>query len=119
MGEQKELFKKLNPNMTVKEIQEYVKKIIELRGFTNINYQDELILLMEEVGELAKAIRKKAPNSTIDKQKILNYTEIEEEIADVFIVLMQLSNILNIDIIKSVIEKEKVNIERNWSKLDK
>lgn len=73
-----------------------------------------MLLLLEETGELAKAIRKKLPNGTVDKNKMEHYTEIEEEVADVFIVLTELCNVLNIDLYQAVLEKERINIERKW-----
>ena len=114
MIEQKELFNKLNNKTNLVELQKYIKEVIELRGFSNKSVQDEIMLLFEETGELAKAVRKKLPNGTIDKNRVQNYTEIEEEVADVFIVLAELCNILNIDLYKAILEKEKINVERKW-----
>ena len=111
---QRELFKKLNEKITVREIQKYVKEIIGLRGFSNKTYKDEMLLMIEEVGELAKAVRKRDLSSTIDKEKLNHYTEI----ADVFIVLVEICNVLNIDLLNCVIEKESINIKRKWSKND-
>ncbi|MBQ9267304.1 MAG: nucleotide pyrophosphohydrolase [Clostridia bacterium] len=115
MNEQEELFSKLSETTTLPELQKYIKNVIELRGFSNKSVQDEMLLLLEEAGELAKAIRKKLPNGTIDKNKISHYTAIEEEVADVFIVLAELCNILDIDLYSAIINKEQENIERKWS----
>lgn len=116
MDDQKNLFSQLSDRTTLPELQKYIKNVIELRGFSNKSIQDEMLLILEETGELAKAIRKKLPNGTIDKDKISHYTEIEEEVADVFIVLAELCNILNIDLYSAVLCKEKENIERKWSR---
>lgn len=40
-------------------MQKYIKEVIEIRGFTNQEIEKTMLLLLEEVGELAKAIRKK------------------------------------------------------------
>ena len=56
-----------------------------------------MLLLLEKVGELAKAIRKNATNMSIDNSKINHYDTIESEVADVFIVLSSICNKLNID----------------------
>ena len=45
---------------------------------------------------------------------IQNYTNIEEEIADVFIVLVSICNELGINLYDAVINKEKDNIKRKW-----
>ena len=57
-----------------------------------------MLLLLEKVGELAKAIRKNATNMSIDNSKINHYDTIESEVADVFIVLSSICNKLNIDL---------------------
>lgn len=111
MEEQKEL---LNRQSTIDEIQEYIKKVITLRGFANQRVQDKMLLLLEETGELAKAIRKTLPEASIDYNKIENYTGIEEEIADVFIVLVSICNKLNINLYDAFINKEERNMERKW-----
>lgn len=114
MKEQKELLELLNRQSTVDDVQEYIRKVITLRGFANQRVQDKMLLLLEETGELAKAIRKTLPEASIDYNKIENYTNIEEEIADVFIVLISICNELNINLYDAIINKEKNNVEREW-----
>lgn len=65
-----------------------------------------MLLLLEKVGELAKSIRKNATNMSIDNSKINHYDTIESEVADVFIVLSSICNKLNIDLYKSLKDKE-------------
>ena len=114
MDKQKELLDLLNKRKNIDEIQEYIKKVIEIRGFVNQRVQDKMLLLLEETGELAKAIRKTLPEASIDYNKIENYTSIEEEIADVFIVLVSICNRLDINLYKAFENKEKKNVERKW-----
>ena len=114
MNKQKELLNLLNKKKNIDEIQEYIKKVIEIRGFANQRVQDKMLLLLEETGELAKAIRKTLPEASIDYNKIENYTSIEEELADVFIVLVSICNKLNINLYKAFENKEKKNVERKW-----
>ena len=114
MKEQKELLELLNRQSTVDDVQEYIRKVITLRGFANQKVQDKMLLLLEETGELAKAIRKTLPEASIDYNKIENYTNIEDEIADVFIVLTSICNELNINLYDAIINKEKNNVEREW-----
>ena len=111
-----ELWKNLNSDNTILQVQEYIRKVIELRGFSEQNIEKIMLLLTEEVGELAKAIRKDKTSMSIDKSKIKNYDTIESEVADVFIVLCSICNKLNIDLFSSLKEKEKENIERKWNK---
>ena len=90
--------------------------MIEIRGFANQEIEKTMLLLLEEVGELAKSIRKNATNMGIDKNKINHYDTIESELADVFIVLSSVCNKLNIDLYKALKDKEEENIKRIWNK---
>ena len=114
--EQKELLDNLTDNNSLSEVQLYIKKVIEIRGFGNQPVQEAMLLLLEEVGELAKAIRKSNTNMTIDINKLQNYDTVESEIADVFIVLSSICNLLNIDIFQALKDKEIENINRSWKK---
>ena len=114
MENQKELFEKLKESSTLSDVQNYINQVLKLRGFSNQTVQDKLLLLTEEVGELTKAVRKSSPGASVDQDRICNYDSIESEIADVFIVLTSVANILNIDIFKCLKEKEKINTNRVW-----
>ena len=112
---QQELLKKLSDKSSINEIQSYIKKVMEVRGFNKEKSSDKILLLVEEVGELAKAIRKNEKKLGIDKTKEYNYSSVESEIADVFIVLLSICDILNMDLLKVFLEKEEENIKRTWS----
>ena len=112
---QQELLKKLTDKSAINEIQSYIKEVMQIRGFNKEKSSDKILLLVEEVGELAKAIRKNENNLGIDKTKEYNYSSIESEIADVFIVLLSICDILNIDLLKAFLNKEEENIKRIWS----
>ena len=112
---QQELLKKLTDKSSINEIQSYIKEVMQIRGFNKEKSSDKILLLVEEVGELAKAIRKNENNLGIDKTKEYNYSSIESEIADVFIVLLSICDILNIDLLKAFLDKEEENIKRIWS----
>ena len=112
---QQGLLKKLSDKSSINEIQSYIKKVMEVRGFNKEKSSDKILLLVEEVGELAKAIRKNESKLGIDKTKEYNYSSIESEIADVFIVLLSICDILNIDLLKAFLNKEEENIKRIWS----
>lgn len=113
---QLELWNNLNEKNTLQEVQQYIKSVIEIRGFENQEIEKTMLLLLEEVGELAKSIRKDATTMSIDKSKINHYDSIESEVADVFIVLSSVCNKLNIDLYKALKNKEKENIDRQWNK---
>lgn len=111
---QLELWNKLNESNTLPEIQNYIKEVIRIRGFAGQEIEKTMLLLLEEVGELAKSIRKNATNMNIDKNKLNHYDTIESEVADVFIVLNSVCNKLNINLYKALKDKEEENIKRKW-----
>ena len=59
-NKQLQLLENLNKNSSLNEVQSYFKEMIKLRSFMNNkeNISNIMLLLTEEVGELAKAIRK-------------------------------------------------------------
>ncbi len=119
MKSQKDLYNQLNRNIELDKIQDYIKNVIDIRGFGQQPVEQEVLLLIEEVGELAKAIRKEKTNMCIDKSKIKNYDTVENEIADVFIVLNSICNTLNINLFDAFYEKERINVERTWNNNNK
>ena len=113
-NKQLELWNKLQENNTLKEVQTYVNKINEIRGFNQQEITKTMLLLTEELGELAKAVRKFSTDMSIDISKEDHYDTIESEVADVFYVLSCVCNKLNIDLYKALKNKEKENIKRVW-----
>lgn len=116
LNSQLDLWNKLNENNTLQEVQQYIKDVIEIRGFANQEIEKTMLLLLEEVGELAKSIRKNATDMRIDNNKANHYDTIESEVADVFIVLSSVCNKLDIDLYKALKDKEQENINRIWKK---
>lgn len=114
MSKQKELYSRLDKGMSLGEIQDYIKSVIGIRGFGGQPVEQEVLLLIEEVGELAKAIRNEKTNMGVDQRKVGNVDTVENEIADVFIVLVSACNTLGIDLFEALREKERINIERSW-----
>lgn len=92
-------------------LQEYVWQMNIERGFNTEDASKKLVMLMEEVGELAKAIRKHVGMKLTDTTK---QQELREELADVQIVLLGLASMLDEDIFSAVVDKEKKNRTRQW-----
>lgn len=114
--EQEALYEHICKTSDLTEIQRYIDRVIGLRGFGGQSPQEKLLLLTEEIGELAKAVRRYATSMTLDYDKIQNYDTVESEIADVFIVLLSLCNTMQIDVYRALLEKEKKNIGRRWQR---
>jgi NTP pyrophosphatase (non-canonical NTP hydrolase) len=99
----------LPPPPAVKSFQHYYRRAAHQRGYSNENPKDCLLLMVEEVGELARALRKRAHlvrhGSEITNQEAL-------ELADVFIYVVHMANILKLDLSKIVQQKELINIQK-------
>jgi NTP pyrophosphatase (non-canonical NTP hydrolase) len=98
-------------NDSLKNLQSYIWAMNIDRGFNLEDPAKKLVLLMEELGELAKAVRKEAGMKFTSTTQ---QTNTSEELADVAIVLMGLSSMLGIDLFDAIVEKEKKNRERTW-----
>lgn len=102
----------MSNNPSLSEYQELIKKLVVERGFDKETVPEVFTLLVEEVGELAKAIRKYNGQKVDKKSK---HHDIEEEAADVFWLLIDLCNRFDIDLEKAFEAKEKKNLKRQWS----
>ena len=54
----KNLIENMDENASLKQLQTYVDEMVNIRGFADETPQDCLLLLTEELGELAKEVRK-------------------------------------------------------------
>ena len=111
---QQELWENLKSTNSLSEIQTYIEKVIDLRGVSTTKPELMMLLLTEEVGELAKAVRKDLTSIPVDQDKLKNYDSVENELADVFIVLTSFCNVLGVDLFEAVKNKEAANIKRHW-----
>jgi NTP pyrophosphatase (non-canonical NTP hydrolase) len=97
---------------TLPELQLYMDEVCKERGWTKDSYAEKFLLFTEEVGELAKSIRKtQGLYQEKAKQKQL---ELEEEFADVLSYLLDLANYFQVDLETAFREKEQVNATRKW-----
>ncbi len=98
-------------NLTINQYQDLIKQLVIERGFDKETVPEVFTLLVEEIGELAKAIRKQNGQKVDKKSK---HHEVEEEAADVFWLLLDLCNRLEIDLGKAFRDKEIKNTKRKW-----
>lgn len=110
--ELREKLELLNEKSSVKEIQDYIFDMKADRGFNTVTIDREMMLMVEELGELAKAIRK-TTKGRLDASKTYDVS-VEEELADVFIYLLSIANMNNVDVFKAFKNKEIKNCERVW-----
>lgn len=114
INEQLKLYDNLSNDANLSDLQKYFSQIFKIRGVFCDDIEKVMILLMEEVGELAKSIRKENNILKIDYDKVGNYSDVKSEIADVFIILIAICNIYEISLSDALLKKEKSNIQRKW-----
>lgn len=97
---------------TLKDLQKYMDEVCKERGWTKDTYAEKFLLFSEEVGELAKAMRK-ATGLYQEKAK-QKHIELAEEFADVLSYLLDLANYFSVDLEQAFREKEQINQNRVW-----
>lgn len=108
-----------NPTLSIRrsaslpQLQDYIRRVVVARGFADETPRDILLLLLEEVGELAKALRK-VGGLKIDVRDS-RACAAAPELADVLIYLLDLANALSVDLVGALIAKEEINRTRQWA----
>jgi NTP pyrophosphatase (non-canonical NTP hydrolase) len=90
-------------------LQRYYARVASARGWDNEGPADCMLLLTEEMGELARAVRAQlaiARDETTD-------TNLPDELADVQLYLVHLANVLAVDLADAVTRKEVRNARRH------
>ena len=100
---------RLPEHATLKDHQACIRRIVEDKGWTT-DPNELFVLLTEEVGELAKEVRK---GWTYGKDKVRE--EAAEELADVFMYLVDIANHFDVDLDAAVRKKITRNEDREWN----
>ena len=79
--------------MSINKYKEITNNICKKKGWDGVSLPNLWLFLIEEIGELASAIRR-IENKFTDKKKV----NLESEIMDVFSYLFQIAYICNIDL---------------------
>ena len=93
------------------DYQTYIQKTCEERGWDKRTSLEKMLFLTEEVGELAKAIRKEHGTYGYDKPQDTDH--LAEELVDVFNYVLDIANVYDIDLDKAFRDKWKVNESRD------
>lgn len=102
--------KSLKKDVTLDQLQEYVREMVVARGFSTQSIHEQFMKLLEECGELAKATKhhlKRPADQALHK-------EVSHEAADVLIYILDIANRLDINLAQALREKEKINEGRKW-----
>lgn len=92
---------------TLADYQRRIREIVEEKGWTT-DPNEIFVLFTEEVGELAKELRRRWKYGEEGKDKAA------AELADVFMYLMDLANHFGVDLDDAVRKKIAVNDGREW-----
>lgn len=103
--------KQLQADSSLPAIQAYVKQVLSERGFDEETLPEKIMLLTEELGELARAVRK---HSQVKMSGSTKQADAAAEAADVFMLLVDICNTLEIDLYQALEAKEAVNAQRSW-----
>lgn len=103
----------LKPAPTLADIQQYVIDLEKERGFTKHTALEQCLLLMEEMGELAKCVRKSSTTMGTDTNKHYDFNA-AGEFADILIVMCAVANRLGVDLERAFRDKEEENKQRVW-----
>jgi NTP pyrophosphatase (non-canonical NTP hydrolase) len=102
----------LKDEPTLKDLQHYLDEVCQERGWTKDSPSEKFVLFIEEVGELAKAMRKTA--GLYEERAKQRDASLEEEFADVLSYLLDLANAYQVDLERAFRAKEEVNRSRTW-----
>jgi NTP pyrophosphatase (non-canonical NTP hydrolase) len=103
----------LREHPTLKDLQHYIDDVCKERGWVKDTYAEKFLLFTEEVGELAKAMRRAA--GLYEEKAKQQQSELAEEFADVLSYLLDLANLYQIDLETAFREKEQINQTRTWN----
>lgn len=95
--------------MKIEEAQKAVDQWIEKYGRRYFDIKTNMIVLTEEVGEMARVIARQHGEQSVKENEVLN---LEDEMADVLWVLICMANQSNIDLTEAL----KKNIEKKTNR---
>ncbi|MFI3322764.1 MAG: nucleotide pyrophosphohydrolase [Rikenellaceae bacterium] len=99
--------------MNISDYQEIVDTWITNEGVRYFEPTTNMIILTEEVGELARVIARKYGEQSTKKGEVLN---LEDELADVFWVLTALANQCGVNLEKALIDNYQKKNMRDSSR---
>lgn len=98
--------------VTLANLQKHLDETCKKHGWDKNSITEVFLLFSEEVGELAKAIRKETGFK--GEKHPGNTDNLREEFADVLNYLLELANRFDIDLTEVYFEKHKINSDRVW-----
>lgn len=101
------------PNQpTLSQLQSYIDEVCRERGWDKRAVTEKMLFLTEEVGEVAKAVRKELG---YDKDKPETTEHLAEELVDVLNYVLDIANQYDIDMEQAFRAKWQKNATRKWA----
>lgn len=97
------------PSRPLDLLQDYYQRVAEERGYSHESPQDTMLLLTEEIGELARAVRHRVG---LARSGGYQGEDAGAELADVQLYLLHLANVLDVRIGEAVALKERANARK-------
>jgi NTP pyrophosphatase (non-canonical NTP hydrolase) len=101
------------PEPALRAFQHYYRRAATQRGYNSEGPKECLLLMVEEVGELAREIRK---SERIVRHGAPTGSSESRELADIFLYVIHMANVLNVDLARVVQDKELINLQRALAK---
>lgn len=105
--------KKLHKSASLADYQSYIKIICEEKGWNKRSDIEKMLFLTEEVGELAKAVRKE--HGGFGYQTPETKEHLEEELVDVFNYVLDIANTHEVNLHEAFVKKWERNERRLWT----
>lgn len=106
----------ISKNPDIATLQAHVAAMVDHFGWTS-NAERKFLLLTEEIGELAKAVRR-MENISVEHGKETDAAtakaQLEDELADVLNYLLDIANGFDVDVGAAYRNKMAANLKRNW-----
>ena len=105
---------------TMADFQRYIHGLEAFHGWLDVDLVHNIFLMVEEVGELAKAIRKlnKLFPEGAPPAEDAARAHVGEELVDVLNYLLAIANRLDIDVEAAFRAKNAANLTRRWGQPD-
>lgn len=102
---------------TMADFQRFVHDLEAFHGWLDVDLVHNVFLMVEEVGELAKGVRRyeKLFGEDAKPAQVDAKTNVGEEIVDVLNYLLAIANRLGIDVEAAFRAKNAANLERVWT----
>lgn len=101
----------LKEQSTLADYQQFINDVCIERGWDKRSPLEKMLFMTEEVGEVAKALRKELG---YDGPKPANIDHLSEELVDVFNYILDIANQFDIDMAQAFQAKWQKNATRTW-----